>query len=580
MYLPLTFKYHDLTIQNFDIINEIFSKYHPSETFYQALKWDNGNWVMRYPAGSAVLFSPFYFIADIVTPFTKYPADGFSRPYQLSIIYGCLIYTLIGLYFIKKILVQFFNDKTAALTLIGIALGTNYFFQVAVHGLGQMTHNFLFSLYAIIIYLTIRWHQTYKTKHIFFLGIAIGLATLCRASEIISVFIPLLYGISDKQSFRDKIILLKKHIKQILLLAFVIAAVGMVQFAYYKYASGRFVINPYSAGNPGEGFEFLKPHFLEVLFSFRKGWFIYTPLMIFVIAGFWFLYKKNRALFTPICFYFLINLFVVSSWSCWWLGSCFGNRALIAVYAALCIPLGYFAEYVFKSRIKNFYLSIFVLFISLNLFQSWQMKKGIIDSTNMSRAYYLSTFLQTDLPSDDQRELLLQGKFDNGIELFDKNDSINHRLNFAEFRNYENAKILFSDVVHHSGSRSLVTGKNAVVCDSIVVMHKKLTQKSYTWIKANVWVYPPALIEDENVYFEIHMTHKNWIFKPVKYPLNKMNLKINEWNKLEYFYLTPDDLRSDKDKVCVYFFNKSDQLIYIDDLMLQSYEPIIDQSVF
>ena len=90
MYLPLAFKYNDITIQNYSIITETLNTYHASETFYQAVKWDNGSWVMRYPIGLSVLFSPFYFISDIIARFTNYPADSFSRPYQLGILYGCL----------------------------------------------------------------------------------------------------------------------------------------------------------------------------------------------------------------------------------------------------------------------------------------------------------------------------------------------------------------------------------------------------------------------------------------------------------------------------------------------------------
>src|SRR5688572_5529698 len=166
MYLPLAFKYDNLTIHNYEVITQTLNTYHASETFYQALKWDNGNWVMRYPLGLSILYSPFYFIADLIAPHTNYPADGFSRPYQLSVLYGCLIYTLIGLHFIKKILVKFLNDTASAITLVAIALGTNYFFHVSIHGQGAMSHNILFSLYAIIIYFTIKWHETYQNKYI------------------------------------------------------------------------------------------------------------------------------------------------------------------------------------------------------------------------------------------------------------------------------------------------------------------------------------------------------------------------------------------------------------------------------
>lgn len=580
MYLPLAFKYHDLTLHNFDAFNQLFNQYHPSETLYQALKWDNGNWVMRYPSGTALLYSPFYLIADLIAPHTSYPADGFSRPYQLANVYGGLFYTLSGLYFIKKILARFFSDKVSAVTFLAVALGTNYFFHVSVHGQGQMTHNVLFTLYAAIIYLTIRWHESYKTKHIVLLGLSIGLATLCRASEIICLFIPLLYGVTNLQSLKEKINLLLRHYKQVLLLAFVIALVGSVQLIYYKYTSGHFFINPYSAGNPGEGFEFLHPHIVEVLFSFRKGWFVYTPLMFFIAAGFFFLYKNNRGLFWPLLIYCLINLYIVSSWSCWWFGSCFGNRALICSYAALSIPLGYFIDYAFRTKIKILYLSLTGLFIALNLFQSWQMKEGIIDAANMSRPYYFSVFLQTRLPSDEQRKLLLQGKFNSNAEIFDREDSLTHRLGYAQWNTYENTRLFVSDVYSHGGKHSLILSPHTFSCDSIVASVKNITQKSYTWIKASAWVYSDDFSKNKNAWLEIHLTHKNWIYKPVKYFVSSMNFKNNSWNKLEYYYLVPDDLRSTKDKVCVYFFNTGKPEIYLDDLMLQSFEPVVDQSVF
>ncbi len=578
MYLPLSFKYDNLTLQDYNVITETLNTYHASETFYQAVKWDNGNWVMRYPIGLAILYCPFYFIADLIAPHTNYPADGFSRPYQLSILYGCLIYTLIGLYFIKKVLAHFFNDKTSALTLIGIALGTNYFFHTSIHGQGAMSHNLLFTLYAIIIYLSIKWNKDFSAKNSVLLGACIGLATLCRPSEIISGLIPLFWGVTGWRTFKAKIIYLFGLKKQLFWFCFSLIFVGMIQLSYYKYASGHFLINPYGSGNPGEGLELFKPHLLEVLFSFRKGWFIYTPLMIFIVIGFVQMYKKNGTVFLSVLLYILLDLYIVSSWSCWWFGSCFGNRALIASYAALCIPLGYFIDHALNSKLKLIYLSVFILFIGLNLFQSWQMREGILDTTNMSRAYYFSTFLQTTPPTHEQSKLLLKGKSNKEIETFAADDAESHSLSYAVLNNYENKNGPFScDTLSCSGKHSLITNP-AFRMDSIVIPHNEVTKKSYTWIKASVWVYPTSPIEDPDTRFEIHMTHKNWIFKPVKYPLN--NLKPGQWNKLEYYYLTPDDLRSKKDKICIYFINSSDKNIYIDDLMLQSYEPVIDKSVF
>lgn len=585
MYLPLAFKYDDITIQNYSVITEILNTYHASETFYQAVKWDNGSWVMRYPIGLSILFSPFYFIGDGIAKLMNYPTDGFSKPYQLSILYGCLIYSIAGLYFVKKILTFFFNDITSAITLFCIALGTNYFFHVSLHGQGAMSHNLLFSLYAVILYLTIKWHRSYSAKHIILLGFFIGITALCRPSEIISILIPLCYGIVNWQSLKDKIQLLLKHKTQVISFIIIIFCVGFIQFGYWKYASGKFIINPYASGNPGEGLELFHPHILEVLFSFRKGWFIYTPIMLFTMIGFWYMYKSNKVLFTPVFIYFIINLYIVSSWSCWWYGACFGVRSLIPSYAVLSIPLAYFIYTVLKSKLKYLFIGMITLFVSLNLFQSWQMYYGIMDSTNMSRAYYISTFLQTKTPTAEQQKLLLKGKFSDGIEVFKKDDSLTHALNFARIITFENdlkisASEFLCDTIHHSGKHSLLTNSKKPDSPAIEIMYKDISSKSYSWIKASVWVYSIYPVDSLNAVFSIELKHRGYTFKYKAHALDSTNFKPNQWNKLEYYYLIPDDLRSKKDEVKTFFSNKCKYPIYVDDLTLESYEPIIDKSVF
>jgi hypothetical protein len=585
MYLPLQFKYHDLKVLDFSIITNILDTYHGSETFYQALKWENGNWVMRYPIGLAVLYSPFYFIADFIAPHTTYPADGFSRPYQLSILYGSLLYALIGLYFVKKVLIIFFNDKTAALTLLCIGVGTNYFFHVSVHGQGTMSHNFVFVLYAIIIFLTIKWHESFKLKYIIFLGLATGTIALCRPTEIISVLIPLLYGITNKKTLLEKIKLLYKYKMQLIVFSILVIGIGFIQFGYWHYVSGEFIINPYAAGNPGEGLELLQPHILEVLFSFRKGWFIYTPLMVFTVLGFWQMYKNNKTLFTPVFIYFILNLYIISCWSCWWYGACFGVRSLVPSYAALCLPLGYFINYIFSSKLKPLYIGFIIFCIALNLFQSWQMSVGIMDSTNMSRAYYFSTFLQTDPPTAEQTKLLLKGKFNDGIEIFTKEDSLTHSLSYAKLENFESLgnKVdphCLSDAIKHSGKFSLITNEGNPFTISIEPMDKELTKKSYCWVKSTVWLYSKYPSDSINGGLIIELKHKGRTFKYKGCSLTANNFKPNVWNKIEFYLLTPDDLRSKEDLVRTYFWNNGKHTIYVDDLIMEAYEPIIDKSVF
>jgi hypothetical protein len=583
MYLPLKFKYHDLTIQNYQTIEEIIRTYHSSETFYQGVKWDNGNWVMRYPIGLSIFYAPFYFLADLIAPLTGYKTDGFSRPYQLTILYGCLLYSLIGLHFLKKILIRFLSDATAALTLLVIGLGTNYFFHSSIHGQGAMSHNIVFSLFALIVYFTILWHQDHQLKYVILLGVCTGLGALSRASEILIVLIPLLYGVTNFQTLKEKAKLFLSYKRQVLIFIIIILGIGFIQFAYWKFATGKFIVNPYGAGNPGEGFELGHPHVLNVLFSFRKGLFIYTPVMLFAIYGFYILYKTQRTLFWCLFIYIAANLYVVSSWSCWWYGSCFGNRALIPSYVALSIPLGFAIEHVLALRSRMIFILIVFLFIALNLFQSWQMYACILDPTNMSRSYYISTFLQTHPTTQEQRDLLLEGKFNSDHELFSKRDSLTHTLAYTREEDFEKENIgkrYLSDVIHHSGKNGLILCNKTIPSYSLQATFSDVTQKTYTWIKASVWVYSFYTIKDPQANFGIHMKHNGYIFKPSEHLLSSTAIKAKQWTKLEYFYLVPDDLRSKKDKICIFILNDSNDPIVIDDLKMESYEPTVDQSYF
>ena len=151
------------------------------------------------------------------------------------------------------------------------------------------------------------------------------------------------------------------------------------------------MFNSYSS-NPAEGLNFLHPYILEVLFSFRKGWFIYTPIMLFAVIGFIALYKNSKIIFFALLVYTLLNFYIVSSWSCWWYAASYSSRALIPSYAFMSITLGFFIKSVLDKKIKFVLIPLFFILIALNLFQTWQSSVGILDSARMTRPLYKSIF--------------------------------------------------------------------------------------------------------------------------------------------------------------------------------------------
>jgi hypothetical protein len=93
----------------------------------------------------AVAYLPFFTLAQLCARPLGYPADGFSYPYQVAIGIGSLIISLVGLFFLRKILRRYFSETVTATCLLILVFSTNYLEYAAITA--ALTHNYLFTLY-------------------------------------------------------------------------------------------------------------------------------------------------------------------------------------------------------------------------------------------------------------------------------------------------------------------------------------------------------------------------------------------------------------------------------------------------
>ena len=578
LYLPLTFIYHDLGIQHKEIIDHIFELYNPSSTFYQATHIPGGNWMMKYSMGMAILYSPGFFVANILAPVLGYPTDGFSTPYQVGIVVNSILFFMVGFWYFRKVLLHFFSDGITAMVLVLIYFGTNYYSYA--NWSSEMSHNYLFTFYALIIWNTIQWHKHFKMKNMVALALLIGLATLARPTELISALIPFLWGVDSKKTFIERIHVLKTtYRKQIVVFIIIMAAIGSLQIIYWKIYSGNFIY--YSYVNPGEGFEFLSPYIFKVLFSFRKGWFIYTPVMMFAVAGFWVLYKYNKKIFYSLFIFFALNLYIVSSWSCWWYAQSMSQRALVQSYAVMGIPLGYFIRWVMgKQKIwKGLFLLVALFFVGLNVFQNWQMRKGIMSGDRMTFKYYLKTFGKTKISPEDKKLLLVNRMFRDNVERIEDKSALTSArlLRTFSFENTSEPKGKhYTTEFAHSGKHSIKMDSTLHFSPSFDIPFAELTNHYYAWIKASVWVYPVSNPKETPASLVVTFQHKG---KNYKYKTKSIenedvrkSLKLNQWNKIEILYLTPE-VRNKNDKLVVYVWNRGKNPVYFDDMKIEIMEP-------
>lgn len=399
LYLPSIILYHDFKKLNW--LEAIDSKYAVTgRTGYPATKLENGNYVFKYLGGVAIMELPFFCIGHFIAQHTGYPPDGFSPPYQYAITFGVLAYCFFGIFLLRRILLKYFTDLTVSLTLLAVCLATNFIDYAAIEN-GQ-SHAFIFPLYILVLYTTIKWHEHPRILWASLTGLIIGFATICRPTEAIMLFIPLMWNTHTKESAKEKWIMVKQF-KSHIAYAIVFGLIGILpQLIYWKAATGSFIYDV------GSSWDFLNPHF-RVLFGFEKGWFIYTPVTVFFIIGMFFIkrfpYRKS------VLWFCLLNIYIIIGWRDWRYGGSYSTRALMQSYPIFALAFAAFAEKISASKWRWLFYALLIYLTAVNLFQITQYRRTILHYNDMNRRYYSHIYLNPhptpiDMSLLDSNELL------------------------------------------------------------------------------------------------------------------------------------------------------------------------------
>ncbi|MDX1406546.1 MAG: glycosyltransferase family 39 protein [Saprospiraceae bacterium] len=329
-YLPALFIYQDLKQLSFK--EEILDRYYPTPEVLQARRHASGNYVIKYSAGMALQYLPFFTIAHMYAKSSSAPADGFSWPYQLAISLGSLLVACLGLWFLRKVLLWYFDDVVTGIALVALALATNYLDYAAING--AMTHNYLFTAYCLLVYCTCRYWQRPTGRMAVSLGLIVGLMVLTRPSEMLAIFIPVLWGVQGRASWQERMRHFRTNWRHIVQSIAAMILVGSVQVIYWLYVTGKPFVYSYE-----HGFKFFKPRIADGLFDFRIGWLTYSPILVFALIGFYFLYQQHRKLFAVCAAFTGLFLWLTLSWVEWTYGGSLGHRAMIQMYPVLAFPL-------------------------------------------------------------------------------------------------------------------------------------------------------------------------------------------------------------------------------------------------
>jgi hypothetical protein len=530
MLLPAIFIYDDY--KTFSWVDEANEKYALTGEVYQLSPLPNGDKVMKYLLGISILYAPFFLLGHGFALLFNYPIDGFSLPYQAAIAVASIFYAFVGLWFLRLVLSRYVTDKVVALTLALIVLGTNYIQYVSVDS--GMTHGYLFALYALVLYLTIRWHEKPTPGIAVCLGALIGLSVISRPTEIIIILIPILYGFQKNSPGQPKWALVKNN-KEHIAWAILGGLIGVLpQLIYWKVATGAWMYDV------GSKFLFFNPHW-QVLFGWEKGWFIYTPIAIFMIGGL-LLLKRNKLAISIIAFT-LCNTWIIIAWSDWHYGASYSARALVQSYAVLSVPLALSVNYLVRSKLRLLFIGILLFLLVVNLFQIYQYNKTILHYRDMNKLYYASIFLDAD-PSPVDMSLLDTREVIADLEkytLIDQvfNDSI-YRINKADVP----ADTLLTYMVPPS-----------VISDSLDAWIKVTVLDSSSWGAFNSHIIASVSNTTET--------------KQSKIRLHNGICKAQYWNTISFFYKMPPCTA--ESKLDIYAQTEIIQDIYLKDVEVSLY---------
>lgn len=218
---------------------------------------------------------------------------------QIAVGMTGVLASLFSLILLYHLLSKTFSRTVSIMTVAAIAGTTNLFF----YGSLDTVNSHALTFFAATIFLTL---VSMPKKQWFAIGFFLGILGLIRPQDLV-------YGL----------ILLPLLSKKNIFPIFAGAVIAMIpQFTAWQHTTGSFWLSPYVTGH--EGFNFLRPQILGVLFNLQDGLFLWTPITALGVAGL--LYAKKYWFLAV----FLLELYIVASWSTWWQGASYSGRMFVS----------------------------------------------------------------------------------------------------------------------------------------------------------------------------------------------------------------------------------------------------------
>ena len=355
------------------------------------IPYSEGKTLSVFTCGLAILWSPFFLMAHLISIFCGLTANGQTNLYYGFILIAGIVYTYIGLVFLYKLLRRYFNHRTSLWSTSLFFLATNVFFYSVLLGAG-MSHVYSFTMICIYLFFCHRFAEKPSLKNLILLGIPFAMAVLIRPTNIISGLYLFLMGVSGWESLKDRLHFWVKNYWAILALLAIGIIVFIPQMVYWHYVTGKYLVYSYQEyGFPN----WRLPKFGIVLFGKYNGWLTYTPIVIFALIGLFIqLWRKQMNSLGTV----LILIFATYVNASWWVptfSAAVGQRAMIDFLPFLALPLAFIVNEIRNlSRPQRIGLFIIIgIFIFYNIQFGFRYNSGLWWGSPMTWTKFWTTLI-------------------------------------------------------------------------------------------------------------------------------------------------------------------------------------------
>lgn len=384
-YLPAILIHQDLS---FGFVDDYEARYYePSHRVDFKLQTEQGT-VNKYFVGTAVLMAPFFLLGHVAAHLNGSPADGYSWPYQMAMVIGAVFWLFVGAWLFFRFLENRGCDAAARnWAVLALLFATGLFYYAIAEP--SMSHVYSMAMVSAALFLSQRYFVQGQMRHLVLLGVVMGLIALIRPVNVL-VALALPMAASDLGQLRSRLPQSGNLLHWAFALLLFLLVCGLQPLIYWWQTGSPWV---WSYGE--EGFDFSKPEVMNVVFSYRKGLFVYTPVALLGLIGIVQHVRSNAFQAGSALLFIGLITWVISSWWMWYYGGSFGMRPYLEFMPVFLIGIVWMFEH-FGKWPRRLLMGALAFLMYVNVVQSYQYQQNILLWDGMTKEAYWGTFLRSD----------------------------------------------------------------------------------------------------------------------------------------------------------------------------------------